>query len=464
MYFTKVYVFVSPGSDYMSLLFWHKKKTLSTEYTISDKIKSLLVDLGFSVEVVIHSVGLDILGKPIQPDRSSFFMRVLSQYDEVTQDQELVYQGVLHTIKQREVIEKDFLLKGICYQTAPSSGKIDPLDEDELIINKPVFIKALVDVTDPLRQFSYLGYIALKMNTYQAGITDLQEWFKSINKELPQSFFHCPFFIWNETKDTFSFLSGFAEYFWIQEFNRFEQSLYKGSVHVSYNQIANSIDLSMAPPHVPLLKQLLDIRIKDAKTLFIKLRQYEGAAMLRDAERQLYNQFLIAPWPDYSSVAGFEIIQVLNAIDKKAKSTLSKEMCVRIILEQIKSFELAGNNWIVLDELLYQLWKTETPEQGLPVIFSLIERFPEEDRRRGFRSIVSGVGRLQGYTTMLLESLQRQPSILGIAILNRMLQRSQKYIGDISVVEFLHSLLHHPKMTPTIRIHIEGILKNNQQA
>jgi hypothetical protein len=94
------------------------------------------------------------------------------------------------------------------------------------------------------------------------------------------------------------------------------------------------------------------------------------------------------------------------------------------ILRDIDSFQPA-ENWLLLDDLLAELWDAGAPASALPKLFGVFERFPDEDGAGVLWSIVHGVEALGlDYERPLRESVARRPSDMGKIMLGR-LERSR---------------------------------------
>jgi len=97
-------------------------------------------------------------------------------------------------------------------------------------------------------------------------------------------------------------------------------------------------------------------------------------------------------------------------------------------------------SWRHLDSLLDELWRAGNPEQAMPEMLSVFERYPEEDGYGVMWTIVHGLESLPNYQPELLRSLARQPSELGIAMVGRILNAGTTEIGGVSLLQTLHDL------------------------
>jgi hypothetical protein len=111
------------------------------------------------------------------------------------------------------------------------------------------------------------------------------------------------------------------------------------------------------------------------------------------------------------------------------------------IARDIAKFAPTGDgNWRRLDELLDELWQAGEPEQAIPEMLGVFERYPEEDGYGVMWSIVHGLEKLPNYEPALLASLARQPSELGITMVGRMLNAGVTQIGGVSLLLTLREI------------------------
>jgi len=109
----------------------------------------------------------------------------------------------------------------------------------------------------------------------------------------------------------------------------------------------------------------------------------------------------------------------------------------RSIIGEIERFRPIDGNWLKLDALLVELWETGDAPQHVRDLFSLLERFPEEDGAGVIWSVVHGLESIQGYEVELLQSLRRKPSRSGIALATRLLNGGVQHVGESSLIEVL---------------------------
>ena len=97
-------------------------------------------------------------------------------------------------------------------------------------------------------------------------------------------------------------------------------------------------------------------------------------------------------------------------------------------------------DWHRLDVLLDELWQAGSPEQAIPEMLSVFERYPEEDGHGVMWSLVHGLEKLPNYESALLSSLARQPSELGIVMVGRMLNSGVTAVDGVSLLLTLQEI------------------------
>ena len=90
------------------------------------------------------------------------------------------------------------------------------------------------------------------------------------------------------------------------------------------------------------------------------------------------------------------------------------------ILGDLDAFRPSDGVWLPLDGLLAELWEAGVSPRELPPLFSVFERFPNDDGAGVLWSIVHGVEGLDlDYEAPLRASVARQPSHMGKVMLGR---------------------------------------------
>lgn len=110
------------------------------------------------------------------------------------------------------------------------------------------------------------------------------------------------------------------------------------------------------------------------------------------------------------------------------------------IVADIRTFQPAGGNWRQLDDLLSELWATESAGRYIPDLLSVLERFPEDDGDGVLWSIVHGIESLPGYELELVRSVRHRSSELGVTMIGRLLNGGMFEVDDESLVNLLQEV------------------------
>jgi hypothetical protein len=110
------------------------------------------------------------------------------------------------------------------------------------------------------------------------------------------------------------------------------------------------------------------------------------------------------------------------------------------IAHDIATFVPENEDWRPMDLLLAELWKAGNPGQAIPELFSVFERFPEEDGAGVIWSVLHALETLPDYETELVRSLARKPSEFGVLMVSRLLNAGTRQVRGVSLVELLREL------------------------
>jgi hypothetical protein len=121
------------------------------------------------------------------------------------------------------------------------------------------------------------------------------------------------------------------------------------------------------------------------------------------------------------------------------------------IVMDIGQFQPQEGNWLKLDALLIELWGTGEQENFTADLLNVLERFPEEDGAGVFWSIVHGLESFKTYESDLIESLNRQPSEMGLLMLRRLKNNGTRIIGGIDISKIVSDLISNGRLTQTLR-------------
>lgn len=107
------------------------------------------------------------------------------------------------------------------------------------------------------------------------------------------------------------------------------------------------------------------------------------------------------------------------------------------IAKVIDKFEPKNGNWIELDDLLQELFRSECPTLGIDALLRVFERFPTEDGAEVFWGVVHGLESLPGYEEHLVQSVSASPSEFGLIMVNRLLNSGVSEVADIRLLTLL---------------------------
>ena len=114
------------------------------------------------------------------------------------------------------------------------------------------------------------------------------------------------------------------------------------------------------------------------------------------------------------------------------------------IAADIAAFQPNDGNWLGLEALLTELWQVGSPQAAMPELLGVFERFPSEDGRGVFWSILHGLESLHGYQEALMMSVRRMPSEMGVLMLGRMLNSGCADIKGVPICDLLREAIARP--------------------
>mgnify|MGYP005861346755 CR=1 FL=1 len=103
------------------------------------------------------------------------------------------------------------------------------------------------------------------------------------------------------------------------------------------------------------------------------------------------------------------------------------------LAQSIHEFTPKEGNWLPLEELLGEAFSTDNPREYYHAIFTLFERYPEEDGSGVFWTGLHGMEHFGGYEDLLLQYYQRKPNDMTRAMLVRLKNSGEDTIGNTSI-------------------------------
>jgi hypothetical protein len=94
----------------------------------------------------------------------------------------------------------------------------------------------------------------------------------------------------------------------------------------------------------------------------------------------------------------------------------------------------------------------------LQVWFRLFERFPLSDGYEVFWTILHGLERHEGYQELVVESVQRRPSMFSVLMVNRMINGNIRDVGGVNLMALLEAVASDRNCLEGIRKDAEGFL------
>ncbi len=109
-----------------------------------------------------------------------------------------------------------------------------------------------------------------------------------------------------------------------------------------------------------------------------------------------------------------------------------------------------ARGWERLAELTDALRSAADPEKAIPELFGVMERLPDADLGSP-GPLVHTLERLHGYEDELVRSVRRQPSLLSVWMVNRILNTNLSEDARQSYIALLDEALAHPNAPETVR-------------
>jgi hypothetical protein len=115
-----------------------------------------------------------------------------------------------------------------------------------------------------------------------------------------------------------------------------------------------------------------------------------------------------------------------------------------------------------LFELTDALMSVPAPEKAIPELFGVMERLPATDLGSP-GPLVHTLERLHGYEGELVRSVRRQPSLLSVWMVNRILNTNLSDDARRSYIALLNEALAHPNVPETVREDIRSFIERQMR-
>lgn len=128
------------------------------------------------------------------------------------------------------------------------------------------------------------------------------------------------------------------------------------------------------------------------------------------------------------------------------------------IVEAIDRFQPQEGNWLGLDSLLDELFRSHNPAAGTEAMLRVFQRFPTEDGAGVFWGIVHGLESIPGYEERLIESVRAKPSEFGVILLHRLLHSGAEEIQGVGLRSILQSIASQESVADEVRSSARKVL------
>jgi hypothetical protein len=112
-----------------------------------------------------------------------------------------------------------------------------------------------------------------------------------------------------------------------------------------------------------------------------------------------------------------------------------------------------------LYDLVAELFETPNPEQAMEVMFRTMERLPDADLGNP-GPLVQGLEKFKDYEPSLVESVRRQPTLLSVWMVNRILNTRLPKERREFLVSLLKEASVHTAISDQVRQDILGFLEH----
>src|SRR4051812_15948909 len=103
----------------------------------------------------------------------------------------------------------------------------------------------------------------------------------------------------------------------------------------------------------------------------------------------------------------------------------------------IREFTPGQKHWLPLETHFERAFASRDPKKYYPAIFSLFERYPEEDGAGVFWSALHGMESVGGYEDLLVQYFRRCASLMKKTMLRRILNSGQTHIGNVTITSLI---------------------------
>jgi hypothetical protein len=133
---------------------------------------------------------------------------------------------------------------------------------------------------------------------------------------------------------------------------------------------------------------------------------------------------------------------------------------VEEIINDIGQFQPEGeDSFLLLDDLLDELFSTGSAASAIPCLVRLFERFPGEDGGGVMWSVVHGLESLPGYEPFVVDSVRRDPTEFSVLMVGRMLNSGAAQVSGIDLRRLLGEVANSRDAPGDVRKRAERFLE-----
>lgn len=123
------------------------------------------------------------------------------------------------------------------------------------------------------------------------------------------------------------------------------------------------------------------------------------------------------------------------------------------IIAELQVFDTKGDYIVRLGRLTDEVMASGEPEKALGAMLGILERYPEEELGMP-GPLVHTIEQCIGYEEELLASIERQPGVLSVWILYRLVREER----EVRYLEAMRAVLKNPRAGEQVREDVEILL------
>ncbi len=126
---------------------------------------------------------------------------------------------------------------------------------------------------------------------------------------------------------------------------------------------------------------------------------------------------------------------------------------IESIIADLQIFDTQGDYLLRLGKLTDEVLANEEPEKALDAMLGILERYPE-DELGSPGPLVHAIEQCIGYERNLLNSIEKQPSVLSVWMLCRLVREER----EVKYLEALRAVMKNPKAGEQVKEDVQILL------